>query len=177
MMNPRGEKFVSRMLMGGCATTLVGGVILAMVLAQGVGRVGASEGKDAGGIIAASFMFLVVLGGVAMMIIGLLSGLKHSFGKTDGAMRHVPDIVIVSRFATNGIGEMIFADFEYDAPGGKLYVQLRFPDGHIEEMSTAWGVFTQCGEGMRGAAMVRGSWLASFAPIIAQAEPLRNPDL
>ena len=177
MMNPRGEKFVSRMLMGGCATILVGGVLLAMAIAQGVGQVAESGGKDAGGIVVASVLFLVVLGGVAMMIIGLVSGLKQSSGKNDGVMRHLPDVVITSRFATNDIGEMIFGDFEYDAPGGKLYVQLRFPDGHIEEMRTAWGVFTQCGEGMRGAAMVKGSWLASFAPIIAQAEPLRNPDL
>jgi hypothetical protein len=85
--------------------------------------------------------------------------------------------VIASRSATNEIGEMIFGDFEYNAPGGELFIQLRFPDGHIEEMRTAWGVFTQCGEGMRGAAMVKGSWLSSFAPIITQAEPLRNPNL
>jgi len=92
-------------------------------------------------------------------------------------VRHVPDVTIASRFAVNKVGEMIFSEFEFDAPGGDLYVQIRFPDGHIEEMRTAWGVFNQCGEGMRGAAMVKGSWLAGFAPIVAQAEPLRNPDL
>jgi hypothetical protein len=175
MKNPRGEKFVTGMLMGGCGVTLVGGFILAMVLAQGIGQM-ASSGS-AGGIVAASFFFLVVLGGVAMMIIGLVSGLKFSSDKSESTMRHCPDVAIASRFAINEIGEMIFGDFEYNAPGGKLYVQLRFPDGHIEELSTAWGVFTQCGEGMRGAAMVKGTWLSSFAPIVTAAEPLRNPDL
>ncbi|MHB8635630.1 MAG: hypothetical protein ACYC96_04060 [Fimbriimonadaceae bacterium] len=177
MMNPRGEKFVSRLLMGGCATTLVGGVLLAMVLAHGVGEMAASQGKDVGGIVTASFLFLVVVGGVAMMLVGLVSGIKYSAGGDANAMRHLSDVTVASRFAVNDIGEMIFSEFEYDAPGGKLYVQLRFPDGHMEEVRTAWGVFAQCGEGMRGAAMVKGSWLASFAPMITKSEPLRNPEI
>jgi hypothetical protein len=175
MMNPRGENFVSRMLLGGCGITLVGGVILAMALAHGIGQY--AESHEAGGLLVAGVLLLIVLGGVAMMIAGLVVGLKLSSDKGEADMRHAPQVTIVSRFAVNSVGEMIFSEFEYDAPGGKLYVQLRFPDGHVEEMRTAWGVFTQCGEGMKGAAMVKGTWLASFAPIIAQAEPLRNPDI
>lgn len=176
-MNPRGEKFVSRMLLGGCATTLVGGLLFILLLAKGVGQLAESGQRDFGGIVVASVLFLIVLAGIGAMLFGLASGLKYSTGGRADSNRHVPDVAIVSRFAINHVGEMIFTDFEYDAPGGKLYVQLRFPDGHVEEMRTAWGVFSQCGEGMRGAALVKGSWLASFAPIIAQAEPLRNPDL
>lgn len=168
---------MTRMLLGGCGITVVGGIVLAMVLAHGIGSYASSQGKDAGGMLAAGVMLLVVLGGIAMMVFGLFSGLKlSSGGGASATMRHLPQVTIASRFAINTVGEMIFDNFEFDAPGGKLYVQLRFPDGHIEEMGTAWGVFCQCGEGMKGAAMVKGSWLASFAPMIAQAEPLRNPD-
>lgn len=177
MLNPKGEKLVSRLLLGGCGLTLVAGVLLAMVLAQGIGQLASSNGKDAGGIVMASMVFLAVLAGIGMMIAGLVMGLKLSVGKEDRSDRHLPDVTIASRFALTEHGEMIFSNFEYDAPGGKLYVQIRFPDGHIEEMRTAWAVFCQCGEGMRGAALVRGSWLSSFAPIIARAEPSQNPEL
>ena len=177
MMNPRGEKFVSRMLLGGCATTLFGGLLFGMVFFGGLLRMRETQGADIGQLLGAAFFLLIALAGMAMMVLGLVSGFKFSAGGDAGAMKHLPEVVVVSRFAMNEVGEMIFTDFEYDAPGGKLYVQLRYPDGHVEEMRTAWGVFSQCGEGMRGAAMVKGTWLSSFAPMITEAEPLRNPDL
>jgi len=175
LINPRGEKFVTRMLMGGCGVTLVGGFLFALMLVQGLGQF--ANTKEAGGMAIAGFFLVIALGGIVMMVAGLFSGLKYSFGSEVQTDRQLPDVVVASRFAINSVGEMIFSNFEYDAPGGKLFVQLRFPDGHIEEMSTSWGVFNQCGEGMRGVALVKGSWLSSFAPIVKQSEPLHDPGI
>lgn len=178
MMNPRGEKFVARMVMGGIASVLIGGFLFCVFFFFGIGQVAESEGKSSGGMAISVFGGLLAVAGIVMIIWGLASGLKFSSdkGSTQGA-RHLPEVVVASRFAVNSVGEMIFSNFEYDAPGGKLYVQLKFPDGHTEEFRTAWGVFGQCGEGMKGAALVNGSWISSFAPIMLKAEPLRDVEI
>ncbi len=177
-MNPRGEKFVARMVLGGIGAILLGGFLFCLFFFLGIGQVAETKGADATGMAISVFGGLLVLAGVVMIILGLVSGFKYSSeGTGKEGMRHLPEVFIASRFAINSVGEMIFSNYEYDAPGGKLYVQMKFPDGHSEEFRTAWGVFNQCGEGMRGAAMVKGSWLASFAPIMTRAEPLRNPEI
>jgi len=72
---------------------------------------------------------------------------------------------IMARYAINEIGEMIFDNFDYDAEVAKYYVRIQFLGGKRDELECARPVFDLCGEGMRGLAMVQGSWLSQFVPL------------
>ncbi|HTQ08581.1 MAG TPA: hypothetical protein VMI31_00775, partial [Fimbriimonadaceae bacterium] len=47
----------------------------------------------------------------------------------------------------------------------KYYVRIQFLGGKRDELECARPVFDLCGEGMRGLAMVQGSWLSQFVPL------------
>lgn|GEM_PF-6139719 len=81
---------------------------------------------------------------------------KKSTGWHQGAL-------ILSRFAVSENGDLVFSDFETDAPSGKLLVQVEFANGKQREFRTSWPVFLQCNEGMRGAVLIEGDWISSFA--------------
>jgi hypothetical protein len=164
-MDSKAEKGVATIFMWalGCIAGGVLGGILLMPL--GLKALAESNGSNITGVVFVALGPLVFVVGLILAVVGLVVGFQA--GKIDSGPRQIPSVQVRSRFAVNEIGEMIFGNFEYDAPGGELFVQVMFPDGHIEELKTAWGVFCQCGEGMKGAATIQGDWLSSFVPVIA----------
>jgi len=89
-----------------------------------------------------------------------------------GTPHQIPDCLIIAKFATNGIGEMIFNDYDIlmDDPKVKFYVQMQAQTGSKMELTTNSTVWQTCGEGMRGTAMVQGDWLGAFAPMIGSGQ-------
>jgi hypothetical protein len=113
---------------------------------------------------------LVVLG-LAALTTGLAIGLGHNrAGKSAAGIRPQEEARVIARYAINDIGEMIFDNFDYDAPGARFYVRLQYLDGKREELETARAVFDQCGEGMRGLLTVQGNWLSQFVILVDTQE-------
>jgi hypothetical protein len=77
----------------------------------------------------------------------------------------VTQCYVVARFAINEIGEMIFDNFDFDAPNARYYVRLKMPDGRDEEFECAQELLNQVGEGMVGNVQINGRWLGSFVPV------------
>jgi hypothetical protein len=175
-MQPSAEKGIANVFMWaiGC---VVGGILLSVMLVPaGLKAMAESKGQNMTGAVFVVLGPMLFVIGLVLAAIGLFAGFQ--FGKAEGSARRIVPVQIRSRFAVNEIGEMIFGNFEYDAPGGQLFVQVMFSDGHVEELRTAWGIFTVCGEGMRGTAAIQGDWLASFAPDVpvpASGDPYRPP--
>jgi hypothetical protein len=135
----------------------------------------------AGGIVMAASLVITALGlllpwfwilgpiffvvGLALVAASVFGGIAHN-RQVGGSQnyREAPMAFVVARFAINHIGEMIFANFDEDAPEARYYVRLRFPDGHDEELECAFPVCAQAGEGMFGDATIQGRWLGAFVP-------------
>lgn len=105
--------------------------------------------------------FVLMLIGAVLLVIGIAIGLSFAF-KLRTHPHEVQNVKVMSRYALNDAGEMVFSNFEYEAGGGKMYVQLMMPNQENLEFQTSWGVFLACGEGMTGNAIVQGDWLTSF---------------
>lgn len=89
----------------------------------------------------------------------------------------VNDALIIGRFATNAIGEMLFdeAYVDFDDPKTKLYVKVEIPGRPSIELTTNRAVWSNCCEGMRGAAHVQGNWLGQFEPKLPPIRTSGNP--
>ena len=164
-MDPSAEKGVANVLIGAVVCVVLSLVLTLMLLPVGLKALTESHGLNLTAVVFIIIGPALFVLGLAMAVLGL--GVGFRFAKSEQGERTVPHVQIRSRFAVNQIGEMIFSEFEYDAPGGELFIQVLFPDGHIEELKTSWAVFHQCGEGMHGSAIISGSWLSSFVPVIA----------
>jgi len=105
---------------------------------------------------------LSLLVGVLLIGLTLFSGLRRGHARSDTEPVIIGNCRIVAKYSINQIGEMIFSDFDRDAPGGKLYVRLMFPDGKSEELQCAVQVFGSLVDGMYGTATVQGDWLGGF---------------
>ena len=147
-----------------------------LFLPAGLASFAASKGTNFVSVIFMIFGPAVFLVGLILTVVGLGAGFKAA--QADSGPKQYPRVQVRSRFAVNSIGEMIFSNFEYDAPGGELFVQILLPTGDIQEVRTAWAIFNLCGEGMWGAAVVEGDWLSSFRPIIGRSTTTSHlPDL
>lgn len=121
-------------------------------------------------------LFLIGLGTTGYAV---LKGLHtENSGSKVSTPHQLPACKVVARFAVSGIGEMLFneMDFLEDDPEIKFYVQLQPEYGPKVELKTNYVVWTTCGEGMTGDAVVQGDWLGGFIPRIGdgQGEPHRR---
>ena len=108
---------------------------------------------------------ILILGGLCLAGYGVFSGMSFNKKASTGGVRMMSECYVVARFAVNQIGEMIFDNFEFDAPGARYYVRLKMPDGRDEEFECAHDLVMQVGEGMIGNVQVNGHWLGSFIPV------------
>ena len=109
---------------------------------------------------------LLVIGGILSGALSLYIGFSHNRASgADGPTRPQEEARVQTRFAINGIGEMIFDNYDYDAEDARFYVKGQYPNGRRDEFECARPVFDQCGEGMRGLITVQGSWLSMFVPL------------
>jgi hypothetical protein len=151
-----------------------GGVVFVLLFVGGLLRIAESRGGDVSEILIAVPPALIVLFGVFTLIGALIAGFRAGRDVRTGPTSDV-ECWIISRFAINVVGEMIFGNFEEDAVGGKIFVTIRLPNGETREMRAPWEVFNLCGEGMHGRALVQGSWICGFAPIARPAPASSNP--
>lgn len=175
MMNPGGERRLAGLMMIGCGLIVAGALLFLLFFLAGLIDMVQSKGSDVSLLLLATPMALLGIGGIGTIAYTIFKGFRLAGGDKSGNVIEVPECWIVSRFAINEVGEMIFGNFEEDAPGGKLYVQIRYPDGRTSEFQTVWGVFCQCGEGMRGSALSKGNWLTGFAPLMTPSQPIHDP--
>ena len=108
--------------------------------------------------------FLIFIG-MCMGIGGLVMGFRHNRNMESGPTQAPIEGRVLARYAINGIGEMIFDNYDYDAEDARFYVKIHFLGGRREEYECARPVFDQCGEGMRGLVTIRGNWLSMFEPL------------
>lgn len=158
------EKNVANMITAAIVCAASGALLAFFVMPIGL-RIMGESGTLSFGLILFLIPPLLFLTGIVLAAIGLAMGFNA--GKASSKTERFQHVQVRSRFAVNEIGEMIFSNFEHDAPGGELYVQIMFPDGVVRELRTAWGVFNACGEGLWGAAVVEKDWLVTFVPEIA----------
>lgn len=106
---------------------------------------------------------LAILGGAVSLVSAAFVGLRQNAKITGGPTRETEGRV-QARYAINHLGEMLFDNFDFDAPhGAKYYVKVKYPDGQREELETARPVFDQAGEGMLGKFLIQGNWLTRFS--------------
>ncbi|MEQ1822102.1 MAG: hypothetical protein ABL949_06315 [Fimbriimonadaceae bacterium] len=116
--------------------------------------------------------------GAFMTLGALVYGLRQERGDDRSAdIVVVRDALIIGRYATNSIGEMLFdeAYLDFDDPKTKLYLKLEIPGRPSLEVRTTRPVWSTCGEGMRGIAQIQGSWMGQFEPNIAAPRATGNP--
>lgn len=110
---------------------------------------------------------LLVMCGILSAALSLYIGFSHNRASgPDGPMQPQQEGRVMARFAINGIGEMIFDNYDYDAEDARFYVKVQYLNGKRDEFECARPVFDQCGEGMRGLLTVQGSWLSMFTPLM-----------
>lgn len=111
--------------------------------------------------------------GLGLLGYGLFKGLytERSASKEVAAVQ-MPESKIVARFAVNSIGETLFSDLDIDFedPKTQLLIRVAPPEGDQIELRTNEQVWSQCGEGMTGTAVVQGDWLGSFIPALGTGE-------
>jgi len=116
-------------------------------------------------IVLMAFGPIVTVLGVALAGYAVFSGVSFNKKTSTGGVRMMSECYVVARFAVNEIGEMIFDNFDFDAPNARYYVRLKMPDGRDEEFECAHDLVMQVGEGMIGNVQVNGRWLGSFIPV------------
>jgi hypothetical protein len=109
---------------------------------------------------------------VALCLVGgaLYIGISHNKSMAVGPARPQEEARVIARFAINGIGEMIFDNYDYDAEEARFYVKVQYLNGRREEFECARPVFDQAGEGMRGMLTIQGGWLSMFTPLMDTEE-------
>ncbi|MEQ1934518.1 MAG: hypothetical protein ABL962_11695, partial [Fimbriimonadaceae bacterium] len=107
--------------------------------------------------------------GCCMTLGAVIYGIRQEKGdSTTTEIVVVHDAHIIGRYATNGIGEMLFDEqyLDFDDPKTKLYLKIEVPGRPSIELKTNQAVWLTCGEGMKGIAHLQGSWLGKFEPSI-----------
>jgi hypothetical protein len=120
-----------------------------------------------------SLGILLIFIAILLAVGGLYVGLSHTSSMAGGAPRAQEEARVTARFAINGIGEMIFDNYDYDAEDARFYVKVQYLDGRREELECARPVFDQAGEGMRGLLTIQGGWLSMFTPLMDTEETRR----
>jgi hypothetical protein len=108
---------------------------------------------------------IMFLAGILLAGWGIFSGHIANRRADAAGSQFIPNCYVVGRFEVNSNGEMIFSDFDYDAPKSKFIVRLKLPDGSDQEYECASQLLDQIGEGMIGNVQIRGRWLGSFTPV------------
>ena len=126
-----------------------------------------------GKLIAASNVSFLL--GMVLVVAGIITGICIKSVEKTAPGQIIHDCRILSRFAINDVGEMVFSDWEDYAPGGKLYIQLELPTNKTRELRTSWQVFLMCGEGMVGSVYLDGDWISSFVPRKVESNLPQSP--
>ncbi len=123
---------------------------------------------------------LMGLAGVALIafVVGLvilISTLLLGLGRTDNHQRKVfryDNTRVIARYAVTGIGETIFDEMYIDPDDNKVkyYVRLQLPNGESHEFHCNAIIWSHCGEGLQGSALVQGDWIGQFIPAIGDGE-------
>lgn len=105
--------------------------------------------------------YLLLIGAV-LLLIGIIVLLIIYLTRRWGRERTIPEAVVVSRFAMDSEGQMWFSCDGLEAQMRGFYVQLRLPDGSVEEYECTYGLYRQLKDGAKGRARCRGSQLLAF---------------
>jgi len=153
---------------------LVGGFLLgAMMVIAGSGS------RSIVLVAMAGLFFLVSFAGLVVLVVTLSAGLRSTSRSTKAAPLRLDAARIQARYAINSLGETIFDEsyLDFEDPKTKLYVRISAPGMNGSEFKCQAPVWTRCGEGMEGTAVIQGDWLGQFFPKIAgpsQGDPYRR---
>lgn len=107
-------------------------------------------------------MKILILIGVAILIIGFLLFVFVYFTRRWGRTRVFEGATVIARFAIDPDGQMCFTVGGLEAQMRGFYVQLRLPNGEVEEYESSYGLWRQLRDGMRGTAVCKGNQLQAF---------------
>lgn len=122
---------------------------------------------------------LGIVAGLLLLGYGIVTGLRvERKAASSSTAVQIPNSRIVARFAINSIGETLFSemDIDFDDPRTKLFIRIEPTQGPQIELTTNEAVWSQCGEGMTGTAVVQGDWLGSFVVTrgVGEGDPYRG---
>ncbi len=151
-MNARREDQIASMLIIGIVMLVIGGFLFMVGLMIKI-------------VILVALGPILVAGGVGLAGWAVFFGHFTNRSVAKSGVQWINGCYIVSRFAIDQNGEMLFSDFEdADLPKIKYYVRVKMPSGNDQEYECSRELISQVGEGSRGGIQVKGRWLSSFAP-------------
>lgn len=162
----RSEGALGWAIVAGLVLMPIGLVLTLMFFMAGVFRATRTAGADAGDIVLIWIGITILLVGFLLTVGGFIYGYlqgKREYSPS-GNLRKAANVQVLVRFAYNKRGEM--ANDEYMWQEGddiRFYVKLRFPNGCIQEYETTSEVYSLCGEGLKGEALIDGRWLGGFS--------------
>lgn len=107
-------------------------------------------------------MKVLALVGVAILIVGFLLFVFAYLTRRWGRTRVFEGATVIARFAIDPDGQMCFTVGGLEAQMRGFYVQLRLPNGEVEEYGSSYGLWRQLKNGMRGRAVCKGNQLQAF---------------
>ncbi|HVL39735.1 MAG TPA: hypothetical protein VM328_10135 [Fimbriimonadaceae bacterium] len=168
------ESRLGTMIIAGLAMIGGGAVLTVMLYGAAAARLAQSQGKDPTLLVTAVIGPLIIILGILLTGTGVFYGLyRNKKLATTKDVRSEPGCQILARFAMlPGSDEMLFSESDYDPDweGVRYFARLATSDGRSIELECPIEVFRACGEGMRGTAMIQGSWLGGFQRTAIGAE-------
>lgn len=107
-------------------------------------------------------MKILALVGVAILIIGFCLFVLVYLTRRWGRTRVFEGATVIACFALDQDGQMRSAVEGLEAQMRGFYVQLRLPNGEVEEYESSYGLWRHLRDGMRGTAVCKGNQLQAF---------------
>ncbi len=128
-------------------------------------------GDDAGpveGVYGGIAIFTIgILGSIITFIVGITKGVNEFKGT--GHVQSVPHVIVMSKYVLNRNGEFVTEEYLWETePKLRFFVKMKLPNGELREFLTTMRVYMNCGDGMRGEAVIDGKWLGSFTAYIGR---------